>query len=153
MREWAYRATTARVGKFDTVSLANNERFLCRSAFSEGGAALIANVQHVDFGNALHVYYKDAQGYTAVGAFEIVNSHEDDRRFAALVKRTALQIVTDQDLERKLLGMGGPTQEGYRPDPLIGRFTGWLLKPLEVPTRSFPAYLFPEGFQGGLREF
>lgn len=127
MTEWFYKATPTKVSFEDTKGLAVDEGFLCRSAF-EMNASRADNTQHVDFGDLLHVYFSGDGPPRIIGTFQIVgpNKHAMPTRFGSGVKGTKLFEIADSTFEKRLAAMGG--DEGYAPDPVLKKMTGWILK-------------------------
>lgn len=137
MAEWFYKATPTKVSFQQTRDLAVNDGFLCRSAFEENGSRA-DNTQHVDFGDVLHVYFTGAGEPRVIGSFQVIgpNKHGHPNRFGSGVKGTKLFEVADFDFVARLRAMEG--DEGYAPDPVLKKFTGWILK--YRPDVSTPAY-------------
>jgi hypothetical protein len=106
-----------------------NRGFLCRSAHTKV-KTWIANVQSVDFGDMIHFYFI-GRTPTPLGAFEVVRREDfqnakgtptaDD--FSGPVPGSALYEVVDPSFIQRLDPDGG-----YKPDPELGLYTGWLLR-------------------------
>ena len=137
MAEWFYKATPTKVSFEDTHDLAVNEGFLCRSAFEENGSRA-DNTQHVDFGHLLHVYFTGDGDPKIIGTYQVINpnKHAVPSRFGKGVTGTKLFEIADPSFEQKLRTMKG--EEGYEPDPVLKKMTGWILK--HRPDISTPAY-------------
>jgi hypothetical protein len=111
-----------------TLLLANRG-FLCRSAHTKV-KSWVANVQGVDFGDLIHFYFIGRK-LTPLGAFEIVRREDfqntkgqptgDD--FTGPVPGCALYEVAEPSFIQKLDPDGG-----YKPDPVLRTYTGWLLR-------------------------
>lgn len=141
MREWLYRASSAKTGPEATQELADKFGFICRSAFAEAAKEqMIANVGKVDFGDVIHLYYVDEAGGRSLGAFRLVGPHRHPHGeyFGGAVPRTRLRRVAVGPLQEQLQQV-----EGYEPDPRLQEFCGW---PVVQEERSSPIYvrdLFP----------
>jgi hypothetical protein len=123
--------------------LAEKWGFLCRSAFADtedSRLVHIANVQHVELGDIIHLYYSMHGNRQKIGSFVVA----DDKRYGAeLVESTCLQKVTDPSLIVHLDSLNAQEPddgEQYKPDPKLGVFTGWRIK--KLPKRETPK--FPE---------
>ncbi|MDC3961545.1 hypothetical protein KEG38_47445 [Polyangium jinanense] len=137
MTDWFYKATPTKVSFEDTRDLAVNEGFLCRSAF-EGNKSRADNTRHVDFGDLLHLYFTGDGDPKVIGSFQVVgpNKHADPGRFGKCVRGTRLFEVADPVFESRLHAMRG--NEGYEPDPVLKKMTGWIL--LARPDITTPPY-------------
>ena len=150
MTEWAYRATGSRVDSKTTLDLVKSDRFLCRSAFNKS-RDFIGHVQHVQFGDIIHLYFSTNGVNEKLGSYKIID--RSDKKFAGVVKGTCLHIVTDNQFEKQLQSLDPalPDGEGYGPDPLVGKFVGWLVEQqTDTQTPDFPLHLFPHGFAGSI---
>jgi hypothetical protein len=134
---WLYKATRSKLDSAGTAVLANRG-FLARSAF-RGPGAWIANVREVQIGDDLHFYYSGKRGVYGIGLFEIVDraSHPTPGLFGDLVPETALHVVENDSFIRNIDANGE-----YKPDPVLGKFTGWLLRRKGAPM-LYPASKFP----------
>jgi hypothetical protein len=123
----ADKATPSRVSFKDTQSLAVDEGFLCRSAFEENGTRA-DNTQHVQFGDLIHLYFSGGGTVSIIGTFQIIgpNKHAAPGRFGKGIAGTALFEIADAAFETKLATM--PGQQGYAPDPVLKKMTGWILQ-------------------------
>ncbi len=143
MAEWLYKATKRKVSRQATEKLAHDDGFLCRSAFTKKGPR-VARTMAVTFGDLIHFYYSDDGEVTTIGSFEIVrrDGHPQGSRFGGLVPKTSLFEVADEDFDAELRSLRG--DEGYRPDPVLKRMTGWLIRRREdVRTPAYDATMFP----------
>jgi len=126
--EWLYKATRSKLDHVGTMLLAK-KGFLCRSAFTKKEHH-VANVQAVEIHDILNFYYiVNNRPPRELGRFEIVS--RDSYRgplpadtFGELVPSTALYIVENPAFLTALAGTA------YSPDPVIGKYTGWLLERL-----------------------
>jgi hypothetical protein len=137
MTNWFYKATPTKVSFEDTRDLAVNEGFLCRSAYEENGSRA-DNTQHVEFGDLIHVYFTGDGAAHVIGTFQIVgpNKHPNPTRFGKTVPGTRLFEIADAAFEKKLRVLKG--SEGYQPDPVLKKMTGWILKHrLDIATPPF----------------
>jgi hypothetical protein len=127
MTEWFYKATPTKVSFDDTFDLAVNEGFICRSAYEEN-TSRADNTQHVDFGHLLHVYFVGDGDPKVIGTFQVIgpSKHAIPSRFGKGVTGTKLFEIADAAFEEKLQKMEG--EEGYEPDPVLKKMTGWILK-------------------------
>ena len=137
MTDWFYKATPTKVLFDDTRDLMVNEGFLCRSAFEENKSRA-DNPQHVDFGDLLHVYFIGDGDPRVIGTFQVVgpNKHADPARFGKGVTGTKLFEIADPAFEKRLRALKG--DEGYEPDQVLKKMTGWILK--HRPDISTPPY-------------
>lgn len=143
MAEWLYKATKKKVPFEPTRKLAIDDGFLCRSAFTRNGGR-IAHTMAVTFGDVVHFYYSDAGRSSTIGSFEVIRreEHPHAHRFGGLVPGTRLFDVVDDEFDRELRSLLG--DEGYRPDPVHGKITGWLLRRrADVRTPAYDGSLFP----------
>jgi hypothetical protein len=148
VQHWWYRANENRVGLAETRSLLTQDGFLCRSAFNID-RAIIANVGEVRAGDVLHVdYVPQNQQPLYLGAFEVLDQvgQESGKPYAARVKGTCLDVVTDPNFEGRLLGLGGgaPGAPGYGYDPVVGRLTGWRVQHANTPRPHVPPHFYSE---------
>lgn len=127
MANWFYKATSTKVSFEDTRDLAVNEGFLCRSAFEENKSRA-DNTQHVEFGDLLQVYFTRDGSPRVIGTFQVVgpNRHPSPTLFGKAVQGTRLFEVANPAFEQKLRILRG--SEGYQPDPILKKMTGWILK-------------------------
>ena len=137
MTQWFYKATPTKVSFEDTAELAVQDGFLCRSAFEENGSRA-DNTQHVDFGDLLHVYFTGDGDPRVIGTFQVVgpNKHASPARFGKGVGGTKLFEIADPAFKKKLRALMG--DEGYLPDPVLKKMTGWILK--HRPDVTTPPY-------------
>lgn len=138
MSEWFYKATPTKVSFDDTYTLAVTDGFLCRSAY-EQNESRADNTQHVDFGDILHLYFTgDGGSPRVIGSFQIIgpNKHAVPARFGKGVPGTRLFEVADTAFEQRLRAMTGT--DGYEPDPVLKKMTGWILK--QRPDIATPPY-------------
>ena len=128
MGEWFYKATNKKLDKAGTMLLAGRG-FLCRSAYNSKDH-WIPNVQSVHFGDILHFYFIGKKAF-ALGAFEIIR-REDFKigkpipsadSFRGPVTGCSLYEVEDPSFITQLDPDGG-----YKVDPKIDKYTGWLLR-------------------------
>jgi hypothetical protein len=143
MQEWFYKATNAKLDHHGTLTLANRG-FLCRSAYTRE-QAWVENVQAVSFGDVIHFHFID-RGPRPVGAFEVIRREAfkiakdkptaDD--FTGPVPGCALYEVIDPSFIVKLDPRGG-----YKPDPKLQKYTGWLLHKVG-PAAPAPAKFLAE---------
>ena len=141
MTEWFYKATPTKVSFEHTRSLALEEGFLCRSAYEAKNNSYADNVRNVDFGHLLHVYFCGEGEPRVIGTFRIVgpNKHALPGRFGKGVTGTKLFEIADPAFEQALRAMKG--DEGYEPDPVLKKMTGWILKyRLTLPRRRTPTH-------------
>lgn len=137
MDEWLYKATTKRVSFQETFDLANEDGFICRSAYNKNKTR-VANTQHVEFGHIIHIYYSEEDTLKVIGTFEVVGRqrHPHPSRFKKIVSPTALFEV-DDGFAQKLVGLGEPDAERYTSDPVLKKLTGWaLVKRKDIATPS-----------------
>jgi hypothetical protein len=127
MTEWFYKATPTKVSFQEARDLAVNDGFICRSAYEEN-ASRADNTQHVDFKDVIHVYFTGDGPPQVIGTFEVVGPrrHPKATQFGPAVKGATLHEVTDEFAGR-LLGMGEPGAERYKPDPVLKKVTGWAV--------------------------
>lgn len=145
MSEWLYKATPTMVPFEPTRRLAVDDGFLCRSAYKTNGAR-VANTQHVEFGDLLHMYFAEHGRATIIGTFEVVgpNEHPHGTVFGPCVNGTTLFAVADANFAKRLRGINGTNGEGYGPDPVVKQFTGWaLISRLDVKTPAYAGAFFP----------
>ena len=138
MKEWFYRAAPTKVSYEETRDLAISDGFICRSAYEENESRA-DNTQHVDFGDILHVYFTGDGDRKEIGSFEIVGPkrHSHGSRFKKKVPGTVLFEV-DDEFARKLMGLGEPGAERYRPDPVLKKLTGWaIVQRADISTPPF----------------
>lgn len=123
------KTTPTKVSYEATRDLAVEDGFLCRSAYEDNGSKA-DNTQHVQFRDVIHVYFVDHDGPKTIGSFEVVgpNRHPHGHRFGKGVQGTALFEVKDPDFERLLGSL--PGNQGYEPDPVLKKMTGWVLVPV-----------------------
>lgn len=126
MAEWAYKSSTKKVDEHKTGRLAHRG-FVCRAAFDErlGREQPARNVADVQIGDRLHLYCRNAGSrILALGTYRICRPDElTDATWAVEpVEGTALYKVTEAFV-RAVDEVGG-----YQPDPVLGEFTGWLVK-------------------------
>jgi len=144
MTQWLYRATPTKVDFDETARLAVEEGFICRSAFEADGSHA-DNTKHIDFRDLIHFYFTSDKGPRIIGTFEVVgpNRHPHGKRFGKGVKGTTLLEVDDDDLARVLASIKSG-REGYDPDPVLKRFTGWaVVRRSDVETPPFDPAAFP----------
>jgi uncharacterized protein (DUF433 family) len=145
MREWAYKVTAKKVSEQDTGHLAIDLGFLARSAYrrmrdgAPGGR--INNVAKVEPGDILHVYYVTGRGPAQMGSFRVLASAGD--RFDRVWADGDAALVRVHDVEANvalldLLRKRPPVGEGYRHDPKLDAFTGWLVQ--RLPDRAQPQF-------------
>lgn len=129
MTEWFYKATLTKVSLEETRALAVEDGFLCRSAFETNGARA-DNTQHVQFRDVIHFYFVENGRPHVIGTFEVVgpNRHPHPERFKKGVPRTVLFEVDDEFADR-VVRLGNGEGEGYKPDPVLKKVTGWALLP------------------------
>ena len=143
MSEWFYKATNAKVDHIGTLRL-TNRGFLCRSAYTKA-LAWAANVRGVEFGDLIHFYFIGRKPM-ALGCFEVIRREEfqidkpvpAQNDFAGPVPECALYEVVDPTFIQELDPDGG-----YEPDPVGGRYTGWLLRK-HGPAASAPQKFLSE---------
>lgn len=143
MAEWLYKATNKKVNVASTTKLAVQDGFLCRSAFTKRGPR-IAHTRRVKFGDLIHFYYSEKGQVSTLGTFEVIRRdvHPHPTRFGALVSETNLFEVVDTAFDKELRSLNG--DEGYKPDPVRGVITGWLLSQrTDIPTPPYDASRFP----------
>lgn len=143
MTEWLYKATPKKIPYVATSKLALQDGFLCRSAFTKKGAR-VANTMAVSFGDIIHFYFSTkGRGVSTIGSFEVVrpDDHQYPKRFGALVPKTKLFEVADPSFDAYLQSLLG--EEGYRPDPVLKKMTGWLLVKRDVRTPTYDGAMFP----------
>ena len=136
MTEWFYKATPTKVSYEATRSLAVHDGFLCRSVY-ESNSTRADNTQHVDFGDILHIYFTGTGDPKVIGSFEVIgpNRHPRPTLFGSSMAGTKLFEIRDPDFEQPLRSL--PGDEGYEPDPVLDKMTGWILKPrpdIETPS-------------------
>lgn len=145
MAEWAYKVTPRKRSDPDTKRLAEHFGFLARSAYKRmaGGRAggRINRVAKVVPGDVLHVYYVSKKSPPWSGSFRVLDPASSSARFAPVWpdEPAALARVVDGDDNRDLLDFLAKkpgSGEGYRHDPKLDLFTGWLVEPL--PDRRPP---------------
>jgi hypothetical protein len=140
--EWVYRASDAMEDPQHTRVLADEFGFICRSAHVDAeDARRIPYVREVDFGHLIHLYYVDADGGAAVGAYRVgLKGHPRASQFAGAVEGIpALRKVAEGELAALLR-----ERLRYAPDPKLGVFSGW---PVVRVAGSSPTY-GPELFTG-----
>lgn len=136
MTTWIYKATESRIGYADTEALALSFSFLCRSLYTRPGATA-ARVRRVTLGDTILFYYRlsDKQRTVkAIGTFEVIDGSRLPGRFAGFAENTALVKVANSPSNATFLALlqKKPTVgAGYRPDPVLGVFTGWALSDLD----------------------
>jgi hypothetical protein len=134
---WLYKAARSKLDSAGTAVLANRG-FLARSAY-RGVGVWIANVRDVQVGDDLHFYYSGKRGVYGIGLFEIVDreGHATPALFGDVVPETALYTVENDSFIRNV-----DTNGEYKLDPVVGKFTGWLLRrkgdPMPYPAKKFP---------------
>lgn len=133
MKVWLYKATDVaasgepRPDAEATQAFAVDDGILCRSAFTRGGrsAAWIPNVQHVEAGDIVHLFFRQKRdGGAAVrllGSFRVL-----DPGAARLNEDSDLAIVQDKALDDKALEARLRKEYGV---PEGEPVTGWLLAP------------------------
>lgn len=144
MTEWFYKATPKKVTFEATQKLALDDSFLCRSAHTLNGPR-VGNTMAVEFGDIIHFYFSQpGHGVIDIGSFEVVSpeKHPHPEWFGAMVPKTRLFQIDDEGFEQRLQDL--PGKEGYRPDPVLKKLTGWILKRRDdVPTPEYDGRLFP----------
>ncbi len=147
MPEWAYKASTKKRSYEDTKELAEAFGFLARSAYrrmKDGRAGgRINNVAKVVPGDVLHVYYIDKKGPHGMGSFRVLEPSASSARFtpvwsdedAALAE---VRAVGDNKALLDFLQKPPISGKGYRPDPKLKVFTGWLVE--RIPGRTPPRF-------------
>jgi hypothetical protein len=127
MTEWFYKATPKKVSFEETRDVAIKDGFLCRSAYEEN-TSRADNTQHVTFGDVIHMYFTGDGEPRAIGTFEVVgpNRHREPGRFKKGVRGTVLFEV-DDEFAKRLTSLGGGNGEGYEPDPVLKKVTGWAV--------------------------
>jgi hypothetical protein len=142
MTEWFYKATPKKIPYAATSKLALQDGFLCRSAFTKTGAR-VANTMGVSFGDIIHFYFSAKGRITTIGSFEVASpdKHEHPMRFGAMVPKTKLFEVTDPIFDAYLQSLLG--EEGYRPDPVLKKMTGWILRKRDLKTPTYDPAVFP----------
>lgn len=125
MAQWLYKVTKSRLDAPGVIVLADKRGFFCRSAYEEKTRGWADNVQHVAISDVINFYYVHrTDKVSELGAFEVIprERHPKPERFGERVDGSALYVVDDDAFLRQI-----DTQEAYRPDPVVGKFTGWLL--------------------------
>jgi hypothetical protein len=143
MTEWFYRATSKKIPFDETKDLAVNEGFLCRSAYEDNGTRA-DSTQDVQFRDVIHMYFTGDGEPRAIGTFEVVgpNRHPKPGRFGKAVRGTVLFEVDDA-FAKTLTSVRGADGEGYAPDPVLKRVTGWaLVQRTDLPTPPFQSAPF-----------
>jgi uncharacterized protein (DUF433 family) len=146
MTEWVYKATRSRRSLEDTGRLAKEHGFLARSAFGEK-RQWIANVRKVVAGDVIHVYYRENKAYEPIGSFQVLEGTGEADRFGP-VEHASLVTVQKTAENQALIDLLAeqPTHaEGiaYKPDPVLGAFTGWRVKPAPWGPPPYKKSLFP----------
>lgn len=126
MKEWLYKARDVassgepRPDYEKTRSFAVEDGILCRSAYAKSGDRLvmIPNVQYVETGDIIHVFFRQHTPQRAIlfiGSFRV-----RDPGAARLNEDCDLAIVQDADLAHRLREAYGTGSEEF--------VTGWLLE-------------------------
>lgn len=137
MTLFGYKSTETKLDRFGTLKLANRG-LLCRSAYvkpEEGNPRWVPLVQTVQVGDRLCWWHRDGSRYRRVGSriWEVVDSagHPLETLVGSRVEGTALYTI-DPAVIRAFDEFGG-----YQPDPHLGEYTGWLLRPTETPMPTY----------------
>jgi hypothetical protein len=145
MTEWLYRATPTKVGFEATRGLALEDGLICRSGFEDDGSHA-DNTKHVAHRDLIHFYFCGEGSPQIIGTFEVVgpNRHPRPKLFGKSVVKTALLEIGDEVLTAKLGSIHPGNGEGYEPDPVLRKFTGWAVvaRP-DVETPPFNPAAFP----------
>lgn len=150
MSEWVYKATETKVGFFETLHLATQKHFLCRSVVEEDGKRA-DRVDELALGDIIHFYFKrKTKPASCYGSFEVVDGSVYPVHFGERIPGTALFKVLETpenaDLIRRLTDEHDrDSNKGYQRDPELDVFTGWVIRRLDGSTP--PAFdqkkLFP----------
>ncbi len=138
MTEWFYRATSKKISFDETKDIAVDEGFLCRSAYENNGSRA-DNTRDVEFHDVIHMYFTGDGHPREIGTFEVVAPkwHPKPGRFKQGVSGTVLFEV-DDEFAKKLTRLGSGEGEGYAPDPVLKKMTGWaLVQRTDLPTPPF----------------
>jgi hypothetical protein len=152
MKEWVYKATESKVGYFETLHLAVQRHFLCRSLV-EGEGSHTDRAREVAIGDVIHFYYKSkSKPASPYGSFLVVDGSEYESQFGERIEGTALFKVLEapenaEMLERLTKEHDRDPARGYVRDPVYGCFTGWAIRRLDAAQRTPPDFdqdkLFP----------
>ncbi|MCK6588298.1 MAG: hypothetical protein L6Q76_12000, partial [Polyangiaceae bacterium] len=133
MNQWVYKATESKIGYLETLHLAVQKHFLCRSSVERNGSQA-DRVREVAIGDVIHFYYKrNNKPTTSYGSFLVIDGCTYKAQFGEIVEGTALFKVLETpenaDLIRCLTEehQKNPAR-GYTRDPVFGCFTGWVIQ-------------------------
>ena len=136
--EWGYKATRSKLDSAGTLLLAMRG-FLCRSAHEQNLSAA-DNVSRVALGDTIQFYYvaRDRKVHE-FGAYTIIEPHMHSRPelFGARVEETALYRVEEASFIREI-----DKVNAYLPDPVLGQFTGWIIRK-SAKARPYDRAAFP----------
>lgn len=132
MTEWALKATNDKVDHPRTAMLCHRQ-FFPRSRYNSGRSR-IGLVGDVALGDTLHLFFPEQGKVRRLGRFEIVSpvGHPYQPAFGAKVAGTeALYIVEDPTFIYQI-----DKAEVFKPDPVLGKLTGWCIR--RVPGAALP---------------
>jgi uncharacterized protein (DUF433 family) len=146
MAEWVYKATRARRSLEDTRALAIEHGFIARSAHGVK-RQWIANVRIVAPGDVIHFYYREKKAVVAIGSFRVLEGAAQGARFESVVN-AELVMVPEIPENADLLGLlkdrpDHPEGAAYKPDPVLGLYTGWRVEPTGLAPPTHRKSLFP----------
>lgn len=152
MKQWVYKATTSKLGYFETLHLAVQRHFLCRSAMESNGSHA-DRVQQVELGDIVHFFYSQGGGrVAALGSFTVIEGATYPTQFGDRIEGTALfEVLENDDNAAMLLRLteehAKDPKRGYQRDPEYDCFTGWVIERLPGTVMKPPAFdqkkLFP----------
>jgi Protein of unknown function (DUF429) len=149
MTEWIYRATETGTDEQTTAELLDLG-FLWAQVCRKGGSAM-PRVPEVCAGDPIHMIYKRKDGsIESLGTFRVTDAALDGTTtLPTSVTFASLQraVVPGSDLDVAL------AHAGYKHDPHLRAFTGWVIEPIEPTLGTVPQRLFANRGQNSLFEF
>jgi hypothetical protein len=152
MKEWVYKATESKIGYFDTLHLAVQKHFLCRSLVDSDGSQA-DRVREVAIGDIIHFYYKSkSKPASPYGSFTVVDGSEYETQFGERIEGTALFKVIETPentdmIQRLMKEHDRDPARGYVRDAVHKCFLGWVIQRIDSAQRTPPDFeqdkLFP----------
>ncbi len=113
--KWVYFATPSRASRANTYDLAYERGIICCDVFNSAGS-LKPNVGRLGVGDLILLAYRQDGSYTPELYVQV------EAPFGSPIGQTSVMCELPEELAPLL-------QNGYSPDPLVGRFTGLRVTP------------------------
>lgn len=113
--KWVYFATPSRASRANTYDLAYEHGIICCDVFNSAGS-LKPNVGRLGVGDLILLAYGQGGSYTPELYVQV------EAPFGSPIDQTSVMCELPEELAPAL-------QNGYSPDPLVGRFTGLRVTP------------------------